>query len=279
MDDDQTKNDSQEEIIEDQEVVEEEVEETEDQDSEDTEEQVETDNSRTADQFSKLKDNNKNLKAENEGYKNLLDSLMPDIPEAPQASNYQTLDQSDIDQTLADMQTQDGYIDGSKLMQVLKNLDDRNKRAEQRAVKAEEHVRKVEVALEGKDKSAKIQALHTKYPALDPESGEFNERFYLLVQNEMVGQMLKGQEDPIAAADKWNSLIFSNEDVTKKEKQQKDEAENKKAQIGAVQPKTSSTSTQYNQQQDDSLVERVRQGKKGAVAEMLRKHEERARNR
>lgn len=238
---------------------------------------------RTTEQFDKLKESNKELKDERDKYKNLLDSLRPEkVPEqikypqpinkAPQAKEFGSLKQDDIDTVFESMKDPEGYLDGNKLLTVLKQMDTRARAAEQKAEKAVEHSKRVMEAAEERSRSDVMTRVHEKYPMLDPESKstEFDKDFYEAVRNDLIGQMMEGKEDPMAAADKWYNKLYSTK-VTKEEKEQKEQKEEAKKQINAAKPGATTIKGYYEADEEEELRKKVQEGKKGALAEMLRR--------
>lgn len=237
---------------------------------------------RTTEQFEKLKESNQELKQERDKYKNLLDSLRPEVVPEP-AKQYEepinqapksfgTLEQADIEKTFESMKDEDGYLDGNKLVEALKAMDARARQADQRAQRAEEHVQRVIVAKEEEKKTATMRAVHEKFPQLDPTSEAFDPTFYDVVRNELIGQLMEGKEDPMAAAEKWSSKLYKKEQpVTKEEIEKKETIEEQKKQINAVRPRSASNVGYYKDEEEESLKEKIRSGKKGALAELLRR--------
>lgn len=244
------------------------------------EEQPEKD--RTAEQFDKLKESNKELKTERDKYKNLLDSLRPDkvpdkvsypapVNKAPEAKEFENLGQGDIDAVFESMKDNEGYLDGNKLLSVLKSMDEKAKRAEQKAEKAEAHAQRVLEATEEKSRSDTMARVHEKYPMLDPENTEgFDKDLYEAVRNDLIGQMMSGKEDPMAAADKWYDKLYGGK-VTKEEKENKEKKEAAKKEINAVRPTSNMMHGYYEHDEEEALREKARKGKKGAVAELLKR--------
>jgi len=239
---------------------------------------------RTSEQFEKLTQSNKELKQKNDQLQNVLESLTPNevppsveqryeapINKAPSANQYANLEQQDIDAAFKSMMDKDGYLDGNKLLAMLKNMDQRATGAEQRAKRAEEHAIRVQSAQEGARKTEIMRKVHAKFPALDPESEEFNQDFYDVVRNELIDQMMKGKENPMEAAEKWHQKLYVNNDMKKSEKAQKQETDNQKAQINATRPKSSAMVGYYKEAKDKELQDKIRRGVRGALAEKLRR--------
>lgn len=241
---------------------------------------------RTSEQFDKLKEHNSELKEETEvlqeevkTYKNLLESLKPEgytapsptpIP-VPTPEKYDNLSQEEIDNVVNDMIDPNGYLDGSKLAQRLAKDDADKKGLRERLKRIEEHVTRREAAEEEVKKTDKMKQVHDKYPTLDPSSGEkIDDRFYDLVRNELIGQFMKGKEEPMEAADKVYKLLYG-DDMNKKQKEDLVKKDDAKRTINATRPRSNSMAGYYKDAQDDALVDKVRQGKKGALAELLKR--------
>lgn len=235
---------------------------------------------RTGEQFEKLTDSNKTLKAENEQLKDLVSALTPDpVPDeqtkkevvVPQAQQYNNLSQSDIDETYKSMIDEQGYLDGNRLMATLKSMDERVKQAEQVSESVRRQAEAERVAREENNKSKEVESLHAKYPELDPKNSDiFDREFYDLVRNEMVGQLLDGKQDPLAAADKWADKRAMN----KADKEKKEQADEAKSQINTGMPRSTQERGHYEKQESDSLRTSIQAGKRGALAEMLRRREQ-----
>lgn len=233
---------------------------------------------RTAEQFDKLKGHNTQLKQENEALKDLVSSLTPapaEDPqgqkvEVPQSQDFKNLPQEKIDEVYTSMIDDQGYLDGNKLMETLKRLDDRAKQAEDTAQRIARQVEQEKIARDEEYRSREAQQLHERYPELNPKNTDiFNRKFYDAVKNEMIGQMLEGKQDPLAAADKWAELS-----MTKATKEKQKETEDAKAHINSSMPRGSHTPQAYNSVENEALRQGVMQNKKGALAEMLRRREQ-----
>lgn len=240
------------------------------------------DKSRTAEQFEKLKESNQELKKERDHYRNVLDSLTPEAatptqraqaPQTPQADGYTHLKQEDIDAVYTQMVDADGYLDGGKLVNTLKEMDSRARAAEQRALQIEQHLKLREEAETQARKTELMRKVHELYPQLDPERAEtFDAEFYDAVRNELIGQiMTSGQEDPMAAAEKWSKKLYRDIEMDKKEKAIKEEKQEQKAQINATNLRSPSLKGYYEKAEEGDLREKIKHGKKGALAELLRR--------
>lgn len=218
---------------------------------------------RTKEQFDKLKNKNKELK-------NVVDSLRPAAEVQPSQEDFKHLDQSQIDDVLKDMTTDDGFIDGNKLMSTLKDMNENTQKALQIAEREREHRERERIAREEQIKSEEMRKVHEKYPELDPENDVFDEEYYDLVRNDLISQMMRGEENVMAAADKMSKYL-KRDVVNKKEQEEKETKEEQKKQINASRPRSRTAKNYYQQDEEEALIHKVRTGKKGAVAEMLKR--------
>lgn len=242
---------------------------------------------RTAKEFEKLKGTNQELKRERDEYKNLFESLRPNevpqkaqeqydqpINQAPSANQFQNLNQADINQAFQSMVDENGYLDGNKLIQTLGAMNERATRAEQAAARIEKKAQEAEKKARETEESTAQKEVHKKYPQLDPNNEEgFNPKFWKAVFNELGMKAKSGvmpsSLDYMKAADEVYQDFFSDEDMTKK--QQAAQTEDQKKQINSVRPQSTMTKGYYEKAEHESLVHSVRSGKKGALAEMLRR--------
>ena len=106
----------------------------------------------------------------------------------------------------------EGYIDNVKLNQALSAAKQEAEEAKRVAAQNKQNFAKFE-------ETQQTKAVHSKYPQLDPKSDTFDKRFYDLVKNDLVGQMMNGERDFMQAADKMNSLLTPvKEQVEREEK-------------------------------------------------------------
>lgn len=236
---------------------------------------VKTDNNRTKEQFDKLKNHNQQLKQELEQQKkvteDVLQSLSPKADKAgfltnhpPLVNNYPNLSKQDVKNIWDKLVDDEGLVDVKLLKEELKNQNDRAIYAEQKVKEANERVAKIEHKFEDFERTNKMKLIHAKYPQIDPNSSEFNADMWEAVRNEIVGQWVTdGKEDVEKAASKWHKIMYGN--MNKQQKQ----TEDKKANINALSPKTSSNSGEFEDQ--EALVQATRKNKKGALAERLKR--------
>lgn len=238
---------------------------------------------RTKEQFDKLKEKNKELNEVNKQYQSLMDSLIPEPEQQqtpqpqqqPQQKDYSHLEQDDIDQVFQSMIDDKGFLDGNKLKDTLRNMNEAAKAANERAKRVEEHVMRETQARERAIKDEKTRSLHDKYPMLDPENkDEFDRDFYEAVRNDMVGQYMNGvapgQEDPVASADKL-AKRYLQDTMNKQEQEQKERGEQARAHVNTTRPRSRITKGYYEQDGEDVLIDAVRKGKKGALGELLKR--------
>ena len=280
--DEEPKEEVKEEVVE--EVVEEEVEEKEEPKKEDKEEKTKK---RTKEQFEKLKKHNQELK-EVVKKQNVLDSLTaPKQPEAPRYPEplttnvvpakdvYPGLSPQQIKNTFEGLVDDASYVDTGLLIETLKELQDKNKEAEERAVKAETKVGQVERSMDDFQRTAIMRTVHRKYPKLNPEKEKvFDERLWEAVRNEVIGQWTRGEtEDVMSAAEKWSKLLYGEEvKVKKKEKENVAKVENEKKNINAL--AKGRNQSRYSTEEEAQLISATQQGKRGALAERLRRAEQ-----
>ena len=206
---------------------------------------------RTRTEFEKLKAHNKELSEKLKSLEpkpqSVFDSLRPQMPS--QAFGNLTPQQvGDISQKYTD---QEGYLDENALSQALREANERAQRAEVAAQQTRDAFRQFE-------EKEQVRKTHSKFPQLDRDSDQFDPRFYELTRNEMVGQMMRGEQDYLKAAEKV-ALLFSG----KPEVKQPDQKANLE-QINAT------AKSQKTQGADPGLIARVQRGDKGALAELLR---------
>ena len=207
---------------------------------------------RTRQEFDKLKAHNKELAAklslaETETRQaSVFDSLRP-VPQQPMAS----LNQQKVGDIYSKLADENGYVDENVLSQALREANERASRAEATATQTRDAFRQLE-------EREQVRVTHGQFPQLDPNSDEYDTRFFELTRNEMVGQMMRGEQDYLKAAKKVN-MIMSPQTESKKPDQ--------KAKIEQINSETRPQGKQYSP--DASLVSRVQRGEKGALAELL----------
>jgi len=218
---------------------------------------------RTREEFEKLTKHNKELAEENRRLKetkevSALDSLKPPKPVAPPpAKEYPFLDQGKQEDVYSKLVDENGYIDADLLKQTLKDANERARQAEARATRLEQQV-------SGVEESRQVKEAHSKYPALDPKSPNFDEKFYTAVRNELIGQMVQGTRDFVQAADNVASWYkpAGNE--------RQDESAQKEQQVRQIQATTTKGEQKVSPDYMD-LVKRTQRGDKSALMERLKR--------
>jgi hypothetical protein len=239
---------------------------------------------RTQEQFEKLKNSNNKLKEalEVEKKKNILDSLIPETPQPnipqptpaatniiPQAQNYPGLSQKQINESFTSLVDDQGYVDSGLLIETLNDLKERTKQAEDRATKAEQRSEQSVRDFDSFQRNEIMKEVHAKYPKLDPENEEFDERFWKYVRNEVVDQWMNGRPtDVMGAAQEGFDTLYGAE-MKKADKIKLEQAETAKKNINAL--GSSQTSQRETYGDHDTLVRATQKGVKGALAERLRK--------
>lgn len=242
---------------------------------------------RTREEFDKLKQSNKELKQENEDLKrdtrNILESLRPEPmpqpeqprqaapqPQAPNANNYSHLNQNQVNQITQQIIDDNGYLNEQALMnelnksnQALQEADRRVKLAEEKAEKAAQSAQAAVTSMQDFQESQQMQAVHKKYPALDPKSEGFDPNFYDAVRNELVSSMIANKKFTVMdSADKWAKMFT-------KQEAPKDPQQRAKEQLSTQMPRRQTS----NQSMIDhgELVTRTMHGDPNALAERLRR--------
>lgn len=217
---------------------------------------------RTAKQIDKLKEHNKQLQEERDSYKSLFESSRPITPEIP------------VNQPVAPVNTpmidEFGNIDGNRLASTLQLVEQRAQNAEQTVANLQKQTR------EREEKEATLK-VYEKYPQLDPTNKDtFDPKMYQYVYNELAAKAKRGEmptdADYMNAANSvYNDLYEGREDVTKKEEQKQQKTEEQKRQINATRPRSTSNIGYYENEEEGNLIQQVRNGKRGAVGELLRR--------
>ena len=230
---------------------------------------------RTKQEFEKLKKRNQELKETVKKYTDVLTSLSPQEVAPPNQftpyfepiltntppQSYPGLSKEQIQETFDNLVDEQGYVDVNLLKEELQKQRERAALLEQRAKEAEALAKQAAKTVDDFQRTQKMKEVHAKYPQIDPESPQFDERLWEAVRNEIIGQwMTTGKEDVEAAAKKWYDILYP---------MAKDKQAEKKAQINAI--PTTPVSTSSNFEDHEALVEATRKNKKGALAERLRR--------
>lgn len=222
---------------------------------------------RTSEQFDKLTTSNKELKNERDGLKNVLDSLYPGEPKA-----VPEIPAEDDSLSLEGMVDAEGFLDGKKLVSEIDSLKKKAKNAEDTAKRVEIQAEKEKQAREQSQRTQKMLVVHAKYPELDPDNDRFNTDLFDAVRNDLISQLFVGKEDPMVAADKWYPRFYpegENMAKTKEEKELESKKVEQKEQINSTGSGVHRAS--YESQNEEDLRKQMVAGKKGALAEMLRR--------
>jgi len=253
---------------------------------------------RTAEQINKLTRHNKQLKEENTKlYKNVLESLKPQEPTpevplippmqefAPQVTqqidkNSSELKPDQVDDIYADLIDKDGYIDPHLLIQTLRQANEEARKARQEAEEANKRAilsdLSTKKSIRDFEEDREVRRVHRKYPQIDPKNKEFNEMFWDDVRKELAtAPYLKGKTISFMEASNtiWNQRYANQKEeveMKKKEKEVIEEAENAKRNINASVP-SGHFSGYYSQTDQEALRQATIVGKRGALAERLRR--------
>ena len=150
---------------------------------------------RTAAEFEKLKQHNAELKTQLDSYKGKT-SVLDDLKPAEVAPN---LTPTQVDKVTSKFVDENGYVDVAKVENALRSADEVARQAKETADRLEKRIRDSE-------ESAMVKVAHTEFPQLDPHSEKFDQKFYELTRNELIGQMMTGKQDIVEAARKVSQL-------------------------------------------------------------------------
>lgn len=218
--------------------------------------QPDGENDRTAEQFAKLTEANKRLKEENEKLK--VSKPMPSVLESlrPQ-DNFPNLSEAQAKQVAEQVFDEQGFVDPNLLNQKLAEANRIANEAVTTAKQAQQQLRNLE-------ETQKTKELYIEFPQLNPNGDSFDPEFYGRVRNELIGQMMQGQENPVEAARKVNKM-FVQATQTKAEDQ---EARNLKQQASSNLGTSQGAGAPVDY---DYLVEETRKGNPDALAERLKR--------
>lgn len=195
---------------------------------------------------------------------------MPQV-ELPQFTpqNFGNLTQNQINETAKQLFDDNGYVDKEVLVDVLNQANAEARAAREEANKARLEIqRQRQMDEQGRMEREKLR-VHRKYPQLDPDSTKFKPEYWAAVRDRMVSQLAtKGRQDFAQAARELYGVY--NKDVNKKDKEVAKTKENQLRNINAT-SSAGSGSQRTTSEDIDNLHAGVRAGKKGALAELLRK--------
>lgn len=237
---------------------------------------------RTREQFEKLKESNKRLAEEVKKYQDVLSSLTPQMPpegeqpnqftpyfesivtnHPPSQSQYPGLTQEQINETFQDLVDDQGYVNIDLLKEELLKRQEKEKLLASKIEELEQTVKSTKQTIDDYQRTEYMRKIHQKYPQIDPQSPQFDETMWEAVRNEIIGQWTtQGKEDVEAACEKWVNILYPT-------MRSKDKEANKKAQINAI--SSQPTSTVGDWEEHEVLVQATRKGKKGALAERLKR--------
>lgn len=234
---------------------------------------------RTREQFEKLKKANQEMKAQLESQeankeesqeetpkKSVLESLRPDEPAqaTPSAKSFSDLNQQQVDKIAEDFVDSNGYVDLDRLNKALRDANERAAQAAQLAQSAMQQARRFE-------ETEQIRRAYSKYPQLNPEDESFDPRFWQATRNEIIGQMMKGeQEDLIKAAGSVAKFLGKTEQVSKAKKEAVDQYKASQSQKQQAQGSTGNEGARRSRSTNDELMKRARHGDSRSIGEILK---------
>lgn len=259
---------------------------------------------RTKEQFQKLTSSNQELNAENEKLKQELQELEAKKEEArkfaqngfesgldnrldnridnrtpqpywnqmitnqvPSANQFDGMSQKQVNDVFKSLVDDDGYVNTDLLKDELMKAQRATQIAIAEAQRARQEAQLSRKSFDDFQRNSVAKQVHKEHPALDPDGDKFNPDYYDFVKGEMLNQLMRGeQEDFSKAANKWASKFEKEEPMIKKSESVK--KANAAAQINATNPQKGPRGYQTDQA---DLIKAVRTGKKGALAERLRR--------
>lgn len=220
-------------------------------------------NDRTKEQFEKLKRTNQEMSEKLKAFESqsnsesVLDSLKPKAE--PQVPNFDFSKPSEAPSAQEEKLIDElGYVNADVLQ---RNISE----ARERAIRAEKEAEAIRNKFVNYEETQQTKLAHEKYPELNPHnSDKFDENFYKLVRNELIGQMMNGEKDVLKAAESVKKYYSPK----KTEKVVVQDQSEQKQQVNAGQKKTASA---YSEKDDSDLIIATRLNKKGALAERLKR--------
>lgn len=222
---------------------------------------------RTKKQFEKLTQKNKELSeklAEKESseskmtHQSVLDELLPSI-------DHGQLTQQQVDTISGDLVDANGYVD----VQLLRNTIEEAKR---QAAEAKAEVARMREQSVRHEQSQQTQRAHEKHPYLDPNNTDgFDKKFYNLVKNELIGQMMNGETDVLKAANKVKKEFYDPE--AKSKEAAKEASTKRKATVAKrAQASTPARANRASSDVDEEiLIQKTRKGDRSAIYERLKR--------
>ena len=250
---------------------------------------------RTKKQFEKLTQSNKNLKKENDKIKDearkmakegLVSTLVQEQPKAPAydwdkmvtnkvppAQLYSNLTQKDVKTTMDELVDDQGYVNTDLLKETLNNANRQVQTARVETAQLRQQVNNKLRSIDDFQRTEVARRVHRKFPQLDPDSDKFIPEYYEDTRDKMISNLAKGlPEDFMGSAEKFSKRYITKEEPKEEEpKVKKSQKEQQAAisQINATGTKVKSSQRPYGKHAE--LVKAVQQGKKGALAERLKR--------
>lgn len=183
---------------------------------------------RTAQEFEKLKEHNRDLAAKLAQYETPKQPERPsffDIP-TPAPAQYPGVSQQEINQRDQNLVDKDGYLDVERLKTELQQATE----AKQIALQAADEAKRTRQEIERYNHTQEVTKTYAEYPELDPDNKEFDSRFYDMVTNEIYGQTMKGKRQDFLTAAKEVSKLYNPRTVKATKLQQVEDTKTKRIQ-------------------------------------------------
>lgn len=181
---------------------------------------------RTREQFEKLKESNKRLKAELEAKKTVKNTIIDDLyPQHRSPAQYQ--EQPITPKTTQKFVDDEGYVDVEALNSEMSRLSKIAQEAQQAALNARQEI-------ERSQQDEEMRKAHSLYPQLDPESPQFNQDFYDMTKKHVVGQMYEqGRGSLLQAAQAVARLMQVTESKAKADMSRESEVQRREQAVSA----------------------------------------------
>lgn len=216
----------------------------------------------TKEQFAKLLEHNKQMAQklkELEQQQPKFNSVLDEV--RPQNQNFANLSATQVEDITKGLVDEQGYVDQDVLNRTLKEQNERARRAEDRAMLAEQRIEKFE-------ETQLVRDVHSKHPELDPYNQSYNPDFRKQVRDEILKQMNRGYQDYEAAADKVKAE-WKAKSATQTKAQEVKQEEVKKVISQREQATTSSVSKVAYQGQYEDQEEGIRKGDALSIGQKL----------
>lgn len=164
---------------------------------------------------------------------------------------------------------ENGYIDINALNQTVQRVNDLTRQAQEEARRAREEARRAEERVSKFEHTDKTLKTYEKFPYLDPNRPEFDEKFSDLVRKELLDQMVnQGRENYIEAAERVKRDYYDPSSKPEPKVDPKvEENVAKRDQINAM-PRASKGESEPEQ---EFLVQETRRGNRSAIYQRLKK--------